>query len=115
MRVRLLRNVPVMRYVNLTPHAVTVTGWEPIPPSGTVARVEVEFSEFDPRTKVSVARYGRPLGVPEPEEGTFYIVSAMVSQAMPTRNDVVAPATGHPSVVRDAKGQIVSVPGFVLC
>jgi len=29
------------------------------------------------------------------------------------RNDLVAPATGHPEAIRNEQGQIVSVPGFV--
>ena len=29
------------------------------------------------------------------------------------RADVVSPATGHPDTVRNEKGHIVSVPGFV--
>ena len=30
------------------------------------------------------------------------------------RNDLLAPATGHPETVRNEQGQIVSVPGFVI-
>lgn len=50
----------------------------------------------------------------EPEEGTIYIVSALVLAAAKEkgRTDVVAPATGHPDCVRE-NGFIVSVPGFV--
>ena len=51
-------------------------------------------------------------GLPAPEEGVYLIVSALVAQAA-KRADVVSPATGHPDVVRDQKGQIASVPGFV--
>lgn len=52
--------------------------------------------------------------LPEPEEGTIYIVSAMVLAAAKNkgRTDVVAPATGHPDCIRK-DGFIVSVPGFV--
>ena len=31
----------------------------------------------------------------------------------PNRTDLVAPATGHKDCVRDDKGFIVSVPGFI--
>lgn len=50
----------------------------------------------------------------KPEEGTVYIVSALVLAAAKEkgRTDVVAPATGHPDCVRK-DGFIVSVPGFV--
>ena len=54
--------------------------------------------------------------LPEPEEGTIYIVSAMVLAANNSkprcRGDLVAPATGHPECKRE-NGFIVSVPGFV--
>lgn len=44
-----------------------------------------------------------------------FIVSAIVLKAAKAagREDCIAPATGHPDVVRNEKGQIVSVPGFV--
>lgn len=50
----------------------------------------------------------------KPEEGTIYIVSALVLAAAKEkgRTDVVAPATGHPDCVRENRF-IVSVPGFV--
>ena len=50
--------------------------------------------------------------LPEPAENILYIVSALVLAAS-KRADLVAPATGHPEAVRNEKGQIVSVPGFV--
>lgn len=44
----------------------------------------------------------------------YNIVSAMVLSVVKSyRNDCVAPATGHPLVCRNEKGQIVSVPCFV--
>jgi hypothetical protein len=45
----------------------------------------------------------------------LYIVSALVLTAAKAavRTDCVAPATGHPDCVRNDKGFIVSVPGFV--
>ena len=49
--------------------------------------------------------------LPEYEDGTFYIVSAMVAQAAPHRSDLISPDTEHAN--RDEKGFIVSVKGFV--
>lgn len=54
--------------------------------------------------------YGEIENLPEPEEGTIYIVSAAAKEK--GRTDVVAPATGHPDCKRE-NGFIVSVPGFV--
>ena len=81
------------------------------PPSGNVARVSSTHSQFDENGIASLS-FGEVQGLPAPEEGVFYIVSALVAQAA-KRADVVSPATGHPDVVRDQKGQIQSVPGFV--
>lgn len=42
------------------------------------------------------------------------IVSGLVLQAAPAdRDDLVSPATGHRECIRDEKGMIKSVPGFV--
>ena len=74
------------------------------------ARVENTFSNFC--CGISKVFYG------EPEDGVYYIVSAMVLAAnndkprYRRRGDLVAPATGHPDCVRE-NGFIVSVPGFV--
>ena len=51
--------------------------------------------------------------VEAPEAGVIYIVSAMVLSAAKDRHDLVAPATNHELTVRNEKGHIVSVPGFV--
>ena len=59
-------------------------------------------------------KFGTVIDLPEPEPGTVYIVSAMVLSALAgSRSDVVTPATGHPECVRNEKGHIISVPGFV--
>ena len=56
--------------------------------------------------------FGDVVGLPDPQPGVMFIVSAYVLGAT-ARTDVCAPATGHPDSVRDDKGHIVSVPGFV--
>ena len=58
--------------------------------------------------------YGPVEGLPEPEEGVFYIVSGLVLQHCRGRADVVAPATG-PShgAVRDDEGRIKGVTRFL--
>ena len=63
--------------------------------------------------------YGELEGFPKNSPGDKsydqYIVSAIVLAAAKAagRKDCLAPATGHPDVIRDEKGQIVSVPGLV--
>ena len=79
-------------------------------PSGTVARVSVEFTEE--RDGFCTQIFGEIEGLPLPVEGTRLIVSAMVLSAT-DRSDVFAPATGHPETLRNDKGHIVSVPCLV--
>lgn len=59
--------------------------------------------------------FGEVQGLPDQQADTVYIVSAMVLDAAKAsgRTDCVAPATGHPDVKRNDKGQLLSVPGFV--
>lgn len=107
---------------NLTPHAITVAGVT-YPPSGIVARVEDEYSEIVngtvtvKRGKVKFFKNGEEFPFNGYNiEGTVNIVSAMVWDATKdwTNGVWVAPATGHPEVVRNDKGHIVSVPAFLL-
>ena len=52
--------------------------------------------------------------MPEPDKDNVYIVSSLVLAALKgTHDDVVTPATSHKDCVRNGKGQIVGVPGFV--
>ena len=108
--------------VNFTPHAVTVAGVT-YPPSGIVARIDDEYSEIVEGTcsvsrgKVKFLKDGQEFHLNGFDvEGIVHIVSAMVWEAL--RNTAygvwVAPATGHPDVVRNEKGHIISVPAFLL-
>lgn len=98
-----------MYYLNFTPHDIRLNNGTVFPSNGVV-RVSSSFTMGeDGHYRVT---YGLVEGLPEPQEGVYYIVSAMVLAAS-DRADLVAPATGHPDCVRNEKGHIVSVPGFV--
>ena len=99
-----------MTFVNCTPHPINLNDGRVYIPSGIVARIENSYTDFT--EDICKVVYGDLTGVPEPEEGVKYIVSAMVLAAS-SREDLVAPATGHKACVRNDKGFIVSVPGFV--
>jgi hypothetical protein len=100
------------KYINLTPHAISLNDGRSFAPSGTVARVAAGFSPVV--DDIARQTFGEVTGLPEPEEGVRLIVSALVLSALAgSRPDVVAPATGHPDVVRNDKGQVASVPCFV--
>ena len=104
-----------MKFVNLTPHDIVVrtpAGVDVVfPASGTVARVrtiETPAGEIGsiPLVEVEMAEIEN---LPDPEEGTVYIVSSMALD--PSREDVVAPDTG-PTAIRDENGHIVAVTRF---
>ena len=97
-------------YINLTPHPIKLNDGRVFEPSGAVARISTSFSAIV--EDVCTVIYGELQGVPAAAENTLYIVSAMVLAAT-DRKDLVAPATGHPNTIRNEKGHIVSVPGFV--
>jgi hypothetical protein len=98
-----------MKYQNYTPHAVTVGGVT-YPPSGTIARVQAGFSPIV--DGICHQTFGDVEGLPDPQDGVCFIVSGLVFAAT-DRLDVFAPATGHPDVVRNDQGHIVSVPAFI--
>lgn len=108
------KNIMGKRFVNVTPHAITLNNGVVFPTSGTVARVSNTFGSPDKDNVMDIS-YGNIEGLPEPADNTLYIVSAIVLSAAKEkgRTDCVAPATGHPDCVRSDKGFIVSVPGFV--
>jgi hypothetical protein len=111
-----------VKLVNLTPHEVVVLDANNVvlrvPPSGQVARVAVKEELVGTVNGVPVYRttYGAIEGLPEPEQGTIYIVSLLVLQAMAgKRSDLVAPNTSPTPLgaVRDAQGRIIGVRSFV--
>lgn len=101
----------MVTYVNLTPHAIVLNDGRVFESKG-VARISTSFTEFDSDGVCTVV-YGDVEGIPAPKDDVFYIVSGMVLSAPHGRTDLVAPATGHSATVRNDKGHIVSVPGFV--
>lgn len=104
----------VLRFVNLTPHAISVKNDEvdfTIEPSGLIARVSAELVESDTKG-IFVQTFGNVEGLPEASDNTIFVVSGLVLSALAgSRKDVVAPMTTRAE--RNEAGQIVSVPGFV--
>ena len=104
--------------VNLTPHDITIRledGDRIIPASGTVARVttsQVPAGTVD-GIPVSAQTFGQIEGLPDPQDGVVFVVSAIVLAAAKEagRTDVVAPDTAR--AIRDDAGRIVAVPGLV--
>jgi len=120
------------QFVNLTPHAIKLNCGVEFPPSGDVLRVSDTFHvdivvSLETSNDPESFAYRMPFyevesslsesDLPPFVMGTRYIVSAMALAAIKalkcSRYDFVTPATGHPDCIRNEKGQIVSVPGFV--
>lgn len=105
-----------MKFINLTPHAINVEGYGIIEPSGKVARVTITHRDMGSRGGVRVRQTVRGMveGIPAPADSVCYVVSGMVLDALAGSRiaDVVAPDTGA-DAIRNEKGQIVAVNGFV--
>lgn len=104
-----------MKVVNLTPHSINLMpeGVDgpvvTIQPSGQVARCATNRVQIDTITvdgvsiPVNKTQFGQVEGLPEPEPGTIYIVSSLVAQAVPDRQDVFI----VDDAVRDAEGRVI--------
>jgi len=112
------------KVINMTPHEIiveaelvdyygeTATYVKRYPASGEVVRMETKSKTVSTVDGFSVVKnivVGSNL--PEPKEGVYLLVSAMVLAAFPDRKDLLAPNTG--AAKRNDKGHIVSVPGFI--
>lgn len=104
-----------MRIVNLTPHPIVITDGPTFDPSGKVARVDTIQADAGDINGIPVKQqsFGDIIDLPDPQDDTVFIVSAIVLSAAKAigRTDVVAPDTSN--AVRNDQGHIVSVPGFV--
>lgn len=104
-----------MNIVNLTPHALNLMPAGPtgtvvtIPPSGLVARCAVDRVQVDTVTvdgisvPVNQTRFGEVSNLPDPQPDTIFVVSALVAQAVPDRQDVFI----VDDAVRDDQGRII--------
>lgn len=119
-------------FVNMTPHSinlVTITGHSAlttIEPSGQTLRVPrpkdemvseltvgtatvtVNRKVFAGLSAVVVDAEGNETALPEPVEGTYYIVSRIACEAMPERSDLLM----VDGTVRDENGRIIGCTGF---
>lgn len=109
--------------VNLTPHPIVLRAAEDTDytfPSAGVARVTstpgaLETIAGVPVPVAGATTFGEVVGLPEPTEGTFFVVSAMVGSALRgSRPDVLCPGTGPADgAVRDEAGRIIAVTHLV--
>ena len=100
------------KFINMTAHTINevTTGME-IPRSGVIVRVKQQTRKTQTHANVPIyaSTFGDIEGLPEPVEGTIYIVSALALNAVQEgRTDVVAPG----NLQRDEHGQPVGCVGF---
>lgn len=110
--------LPIDRFINLTPHEVKIVGGDGrvkaiLSPSGVVARVEqtrVQAGHTGAYGGVECWRtsYGEVTGLPPQQDRNGLIVSAMVRMACPGRRDVFSPG----ELVRDSDGKVIGCRGL---
>lgn len=99
-----------MTIINLTPHAINFLREDnsvlaTIVPSGTIARASQTREAVGEVNGIVVNQcsYGSVTGLPDPQDGTIYLVSALTAQACPERSDVFI----TDDAVRDENGRII--------
>lgn len=104
-----------MKIVNLTPHDIVFVNENDesmiFKASGKIARVEqflfsIEGSKYNLKSSIT----GCVEGLPSKDADTVYIVSNMVRQELPERDDLWSPT----SFVRDSEGNIAWCTAFIV-
>jgi hypothetical protein len=98
------------KIINKTPHAVYILNGDMsvlrvFPKSNGMIRVNedvTDVGEID-GIPISSTQWGETSEVPSYVDGTYYIVSQLVKNALPKRRDLLVPK----GVVRDDKGNII--------
>lgn len=103
-----------MKLVNCTPHKLDILLGDgtirSIPASDTIARCEQRdevVALFDGIWVTRVA-FGKVVGLPEKRDGVGYIVSRIVAQALPERDDLFIPGP----LIRDDAGDVKGCKGL---
>lgn len=103
-----------MKFVNLTQHDLTIVlengDGLVLPASGEVARVTFSTQQVDEIAGIPIFKtIYKPevTGLPEPQDGTIFIVSSLAAQTA-KRRDVLAPT----KLIRDNDGQVIAAGGF---
>jgi len=118
------------KFINLTPHPLrlrtaaddtatardddVVVAPDPAGPARVATTPGVAEGDLDGVALYSATSFGEVAGLPAPQDGTIFIVSALVGGQISGRDDVVQPGTGpKDGTVRDADGRIFAVTRLV--
>jgi len=99
------------KFVNLIGHDITISGYATLPKCNSPCRVETQQMIIGKLCGVPIAKteFMKIVNLPEPEDGTYYIVSRIVMDYVPfKREDVFCVDTGS-TAIRDENGQVVAV------
>ena len=98
------------KIINCTPHTITFLDGNnsvlsTVEPSGVVARAAQTRDRVSEVNGIPVNQcsYGEVTGLPDPQDGTIYLVSALTAQACRNRDDVFI----TDDAVRDDAGRII--------
>ncbi len=106
-----------MELKNYTPHPITLLVGKGLlaegitfQPAGPAPRLEPSREPLGEILGIPVVRttLGKPVGLPTPEEGVVFVVSALVAEACPERTDLAYPG----EAVRDSDGVIIGARGL---
>lgn len=99
------------KLVNLIGHEITISGYGTLPKAENPCFVETEQIIMGKLSGIPIAKtdFKGIVNLPEPEDGTYYIVNRIVMDYVPfNREDVFCVDTG-PSSIRDENGQVLAV------
>lgn len=104
-----------MKIINLTPHDIVFVNEDGesqvFMASGEVARVEqFLFSIGGSKYNLKSCVTGCVEGLPAKDVDTVYIVSSMVREELPERDDLWSPT----SFIRDEEGKIIGCTAFIV-
>jgi hypothetical protein len=99
----------MINLINCTPHPINLLDGEIIEKSGIIPRLIEKEKKIESIGKYSLYQksFGQIDNLPERKADTYYIVSALIAQACPEREDLLVPR-----VVRDEQGKIIGCDGF---
>lgn len=99
------------KFVNLIGHEITISGHATLPKADKPCRVETEQMVIGKLAGIPIVKteFKKLVNLPDPEDGTYYIVSRLCMDYIPfIREDVFCVDTGS-TAIRDENGQVVAV------
>jgi len=99
------------KFVNLIGHDITISGHATLPKCDNPCYVETQQMIIGKLAGVPIAKteFMKIMNLPDPEDGTYYIVSRIAMDYVPfKREDVFCVDTG-PTAIRDENGQVIAV------